>query len=204
MTWPPYTGADLLQGPLRESAAGSTPTPLSGGTKLPYRGLHLRGPDAHAERLLLVRRGVRRGDILLATSAPAIEFTISDAGTHRLGDYTRPRRCLPLDPCARRGGHADPQLEFGAERRLVRSHGRQRRGLHATRSGNTGRRTRVLTPRESYVDSQSGQGFFWFVRPCVDVHRVPVRTRPDERPRQRQRLGVQEDLRRPSSSSTPG
>ena len=164
----PVYGRRVLQGPLRDRR-GDLPDPAEWHDQAALRRLHLRGPDAHGQRLFLGGGGLRRRRRLLATSAQ-FDFTIHDAGTQGSSDYLAPTPSLPLDPCA---AEADtPTLSWNAipnagwyEVTVAND------AAFSNQIRKYGTAYTVLTPRESYVDSQSGQGFFWFVRPCVDVSR---------------------------------
>jgi hypothetical protein len=170
MTWSPYTGAAYYK--VRYgSGGGLNGTPLSGGAKLPYAGFTYAGVTLLPNDYFWYVEAYDGSDALLASTAlTPSDFTINDAGTQGTSDYLAPTRCLPLDPCA---AEADtPTLSWNAIPNA---------GWYEVTVANDAAFTNqirkygtsytVLTPRESYVDSQSGQGFFWFVRPCIDVSR---------------------------------
>jgi hypothetical protein len=170
MTWSPYTGASYYK--VRYgSGGGLNPTPLSGGTKLPYPGFTYSALTLTPNDYFWYVEAYDSGDALLADSHLIDRhFTISDAGTQGSADYLTPTKCLPLNPCA---AQADtPTLTWNA----IPNAGWYEVTVAADAAFSNqlrkyGTAYTTLTPRESYVDSQSGQGFFWFVRPCLDVPR---------------------------------
>ena len=191
MTWTPYTGADLLQGPLRDRRGRLFPTPLSGTHQAAVRGLHLRGPDAHAERLLLGVEAYDASDVLLATSASSNSRSTTPGPG--FVDYLAPARCLPLDPCA---AEADtPTLSWNAVPNA---------GWYEVTVANDASvhepdpevRDGVHRPDASgVVRRQPVRPGLLLVRPAVRGRQsLPVRSRSDERPRQQQRVCLQEDL----------
>jgi hypothetical protein len=171
MTWQPYTGADYYQVGYGIVGGGVNPTPLSGnGTKLPYAGFTYAALTLSPNTYFWFVKAYDSSDVLLDTSV-SFEFTINDAGTLGSLNYIAPDRCLPADPCP---PEADtPTLTWnsvpnaGAYEVTVANDSAFTNQIRKYLTSNTS-----LTPRESYVDSQSSQGFFWFVRPCVDANRV--------------------------------
>ena len=170
MTWQPYTGASYYKVRYGINGGGINPTPLSGSNKLPYAGFTYSDLTLSPNSYFWQVEAYDAGDVLLDTSFLS-DFTINDAGTLGTIDYVGPDRCLPLDLCP---PEADtPTLTWnsvpnaGAYEVTIANDAAFSNQIRKYLTSYT-----RLTPRESLLDSQSGQGFFWFVRPCVDGQRV--------------------------------
>jgi hypothetical protein len=168
MTWTPYTGASYYKVWYGVGLA-IFPTPLSGGTKLPYAGFTYAALTLSPNTYFWYVEAYDAGDVLLDTSVQR-DFTINDAGTIGSSDYLAPDRCLPADPCPAEADTPtlswNPVPNAGWYEVTIANDANFSNQIRKYGTSYT-----VLTPRESLLDSQSSQGFFWFVRPCINVTR---------------------------------
>ncbi len=170
MTWQPYTGATYYR--VRYGIAGSgiiNGTPLSGGTQLPYAGFTYAGvPLPQGTYLWYVEAWDGSGE-LADNYNPLDErtFTVGPPATLGDSDYLSPARCKPSQVCAKEGDtrtlswnavpDAGAYLVYVAQDQNFTNIYREYKTIYP-----------MLTPRESYLDNQAGQAYFWFIRPCVD------------------------------------
>ncbi|MFL5681206.1 MAG: hypothetical protein ACJ77B_11465 [Chloroflexota bacterium] len=165
MTWDPYPGATYYK--VRwGSGAFTDPTPLSGSTKLPYAGFTYPDLTVSPGTYFWYVTAFDDSDALLATSFSS-DFVIDPLSTVAPSGYTAPAKCAALDVCT--AERDTPQLTWdpvdwaGAYEVTIANDANFTNVVRQYSTSYT-----VLTPRESLVDNQAGQAFYWFVRPCID------------------------------------
>jgi hypothetical protein len=168
MEWSALTGATYYK--VRYGSDGFVnATPLSGGSKLTYTSFTSTALTLAANTYFWYVEAYNGTDTLIATSAQRT-FVITAADLEGSADYTAPVKCPPLTVCQ---AQADtPTLEWNPTPWAGWYE------ITIASDANFSNVSRVygspydsLTPRESLVDNQAGQAFFWFVRPCVDAAR---------------------------------
>jgi hypothetical protein len=168
MAWTALTGAAYYK--VRYGADGFLqPTPLNGTSELAFPAFTYPGLTLTSATYFWYVEAYDLNDALLDTSALQT-FTIEDTGMAGLGDYLAPAKCTPLLVCE--AVRDTPTLEWSS---LPGA------GWYEVTIANDAEFTNVtrrygtaytrLTPRESLLDNQAGQAFYWFVRPCVDILR---------------------------------
>jgi len=174
MSWQPYTGATYYEVLYGQTLPPSTL--LSGSTHLPYAAFTYAGTPLSTGTYYWEVEAFD-GSGPLATSSPR-SFSVgvppgygdwivpwSDYETPECVDQKDPsvERCTPtLGDTQELSWVPDP--DAGAYVVYVA------KDVHFTtmyRTYKTGQTT--LMPRESWLDSQAGESYYWFVRPCVDA-----------------------------------
>jgi hypothetical protein len=169
MTWEPYTNGirTATYYKVRYGSGGIVNgTPLSGSTQLEFPGFteqDLTLPEGTYFWYVEAYDGTG-----LITSSAQSTFSINAASVLGLNDYDAPDRCLPLTVCE---AEADtPLLDWtsspyaGAYEVTIAADADFTNQVRRYKTYYTS-----LTPRESLVDSQAGQAYFWFVRPCINI-----------------------------------
>jgi hypothetical protein len=176
LTWKPYTGAAYY-----EVLYGVTPTlgvatPLSGSNHLPFAGFTLSGlPLSTAHYYWAVEAFDLNGYWL--STGPTSSFYVGITPTYGSwiipwSDYLTPEcktrqspvisRCTPtLGQTQEMTWNADPNA--GAYYVYVAKDPNFTTIYREYETEQTS-----LTPRESWLDSQAGESYYWFVRPCID------------------------------------
>ncbi len=168
MSWDPYTGADYYR--VRYGSDGfEDPTPLSGGTELKFPSFTYASLTLAPNTYFWYVEAYDSGNALLATSAIGT-FEIETTDVTPTGGYNAPTKCVVLETCT--AERDTPTLEWDPTPWA---------GWYEITIANDANFTNVLrvygsaynqlTPRESLVDNQAGQAFYWFVRPCIDSAR---------------------------------
>ena len=187
MTWQPYTGATYY-----EVLYGVTPgifnsTPLSGSTHLPFAGFTYTGVPLAPGRYYWEVQAFDVGNALLATSSMR-SFYVGTTGTG--GDwiipwnnYLRPECQAQTDP---RISRCTPLLGQTQELTWTPDPNAATYVVYVAKDVNFTNIYRIyqtgqtsLTPRESWLDSQAGESYYWFVRPCVDWAQAHCGPGPD-------------------------
>ena len=171
MTWEPFTGATYYK--VRYGSSGFlNATALSGGTQLKFAGFTYAALTLPPDTYFWFVEAWDGSGKIGETPVPGYRsFTITEASTLGTSDYTAPPKCTPVDPCS--AERDTPTLTW-----LSTPYA----GAYEVTIANDANFTSVvrryitayttLTPRESLVDNQAGQAFYWFVRPCIDYLRV--------------------------------
>ncbi len=176
MTWTPYTGASYYEVLVGVTSGIFDATPLSGGTHLPYAGFtYTQVPKAAAKYYWEVE-AFDAGNNLLGTSSERSFYvgTTPSYGDWIIpwNDYLTPECQAQTDPsiarCTPLLGQTQemtwtPEPNAGAYLVYV---AKDVNFTNIYREYETGQTS--LTPRESWLDSQAGESYYWFVRPCVD------------------------------------
>ena len=173
MTWTPYTGAAYYK--VRYGTGiGLCHDATERRNQTAICRVHLRGPDAPAEHVLLVCRGIRRRRRLARHDARSFDVHDQRRRYHAARPTTwHPIAACPLDPCPAEADTPTLSWERGSERRLVRSHHRERRQLHQPDPASYG--TSYTTPDAPRVaPRQSVEPGLLLVRPAV-CRRTPAR-----------------------------
>jgi hypothetical protein len=168
MEWSAFTGASYYK--VRYGSDGfENPTPLSGSDDLKYTSFTYAGLTLAPNTYFWYVEAYDTEDAVIATSAVRT-FTIEAADIEGSGDYTAPAKCVVLETCV--AERDTPTLEWNATPWA---------GWYEITIANDANFSNVirvygspydqLTPRESLVDNQAGQAFFWFVRPCINATR---------------------------------
>ncbi len=168
MKWSALTGADYYK--VRYGSDGFVqPTPLSSSSQLKYTSFTYTGLTLSPNTYFWYVEAYDTGDALIATSAQ-LTFSIVASDLEGSADYTAPVKCVILETCV--AERDTPTLEWNPTPSA---------GWYEITIANDANFSNVLrvygspydqlTPRESLVDNQAGQAFFWFVRPCVDATR---------------------------------
>jgi Bacterial Ig-like domain len=168
MSWTPYTGATYYK--VRYGSDGfESPTPLSGSSELAFTAFTYAGLTLAPNTYFWYVEAYDATDAVIATSGQST-FEIVAADTLGVGDYTAPDKCAVLEICV--AERDTPTLEWAPSPGA---------GWYEITIANDVAFSNVvriygsaydrMTPRESLVDNQAGQAFFWFVRPCVDATR---------------------------------
>ena len=184
MTWTPYAGADYYQVEYGQGAIWSA-TPLNGG-HLPYAGFTSTGaPLPTGEYNWRVKAYANGNSTALATSATSTFYV----GTTSSGDewiipwanYLTPecssrssaRSCVPLVGQTQEMTWT-PDPNAGAYVIYVSIAPNFSSNYKTYVTGQTS-----FTPQESWLDSQAGQSYYWFVRPCIDASQQACGPGPD-------------------------
>ena len=164
MTWTPLTGAEYYE--VWYSVAGSgVEQKLSGTAELPYGGFTYAGdPLTPGDYTWRVKAFDGVSGTPMAISASR-DFSVDVIGT---ASYVGPCSSA-LTPCTVKD---TPTLEWDEEPGA---------GLYLVYVAQDANFTNVvktyrtqyttLTPRESLLDNQAGNAYYWFVRPCVTANR---------------------------------
>jgi hypothetical protein len=178
MSWQPYTGASYY-----EVFYGATPsifnvTPLSGSSHLPYAAFTYTAAPLPAgtyywkvkafdvSNAYLFESGVRSFSVGALPDHGSWVVPWSDYRTPECIAQTDPQsgngRCTPtLGDTQELSWAPDPQA--GAYEIYV---AKDVNFTNVYRTYETGQTT--LMPRESWLDSQAGESYYWFVRPCIE------------------------------------
>jgi putative cell wall-binding protein len=177
MTWKPYTGAAYYK-----VRYGSTPpiwvaTPLSGGTKLPFAGFTYDALTLSTGRYYWYVEAYTAGDVWLADSAYSYFDVVMNGAEDWIipwdhyvtpecevmtNPYPTTNRCTPQLGDTQRLSWV-PEPNAGSYIVYV---AKDKDFTNIYRRYVTNQTT--LTPRESWLDSQAGKSYYWFVRPCLD------------------------------------
>ena len=144
-----------------------------------------------------------------ATRGLASTFRIRPQDSLVTGDYLTLAGCTAQQLVRR---HADLQLDADAPRgSYVVTIANDRNFTNQVRNYVTAYTS--LTPRESLLDNQAGQAYYWFVRPCRDAShtiagRAPMTprsatTRPRSRSTRSRSTGLAGQRRRRSTTRSP-
>ncbi len=176
MTWQPYAGATYYVVHYAANGFELLPT-LSGSAKLPFAGFTYAGvPLAPDTYTWWVEAFNANGSLAVG---PTSTFTIASPGVVGSADYLTPSKCTPLITCA--AERDTPTLSWnavpgaGAYQVSIAYDSNFTNVLKTYTTAYT-----TLTPRESLVDNQAGQAFYWFVRPCVDAGLTRCGPGPDD------------------------
>lgn len=172
MTWTPVTDAHtyrvfILDGGLYKQI----------GPPLRHAGFTYRGNETAFGASLspgtyawFVRAYDKDGALISETMAePPRAFVISPLDVVAAGQYQSPRQCEASPVCAVPETPTlqwDPVPEAGSYRVYVAVDAKFTNIVREYFTNFT-----ELTPRESYKDSQAGQAYYWFVRPCINPNR---------------------------------
>jgi len=164
MTWTPYTGAEYYE--VWYSVEGSgVEHPLSGSSELPYSGFTAAGdPLTPGDYSWRVKAFDGDSGTPIATSASR-GFTVTTIET---ATYDGP--CAsPLTPCTVKDTPTlrwDPVSGAGLYDVFIAQDASFTNVVKQYRTQYTS-----LTPRESLLDNQAGNAYYWFVRPCITATR---------------------------------
>ena len=187
LTWKPYTGASYYEVIYGVTSGSYYVTPLSGGTHLPFAGFTYEGAPLSAQKYYWAVQAYDSNGGLLATSGAGTFFvgTTSTNGdwivpwnnylTPECQAQTNPQtaRCTPLlGQTQEMSWTADPNA--GA---YVITVAKDVNFTNVYATYETSQTT--LTPAESWLDSQAGESYYWFVRPCVDWGQTACGPGPD-------------------------
>ncbi len=169
MTWQDVTGASYYK--VFYGVDGSeVAVPLSGTTKLKFAGFTYAAATLAPGTYFWYVEAYDSSDSFIGISTAEQTFTIE---AFNVATYASPPKCTPLPPsCA---ALADtPALTWndvpGAGGYIV---------YVAVDANFTNIKAQywtiytTLTPRESYLDNQAGQAYYWFVRPCMQGQTGP-------------------------------
>ena len=174
MTWMPYTGASYY-----EVLYGVTPgtfyvTPLSGGSHLPFAGFTYEQLPLSAQKYYWVVQAYDAENELLATS-PMGSFFVGAPSAG--GDWIIPWASYLTPECQSRTSARSCTPSVGQTQELSWT-AEPNAGAYVVYVAKDANFTNVyktyetgltsLTPLESWLDSQAGDSYYWFVRPCVD------------------------------------
>jgi hypothetical protein len=176
MTWQPYTGASYYEVLYGVTQGIWSATPLSSDTHLPYAGFTYANRPLAAGHYYWAVQAYDVTDVLLATSSASSFYVgTTDTGGEWIipwNNYLTPECQVQSDPqislCTPLLGQTQeltwtPDPNTGAYVVYV---AKDVNFTNIYRTYETGQTS--LTPRESWLDSQAGQSYYWFVRPCVD------------------------------------
>ncbi len=176
MTWTPYTGASYYEVLYGVTSGIFNATPLSGGTHLLFAGFTYTAVPKAAAKYYWEVEAFDAGDNLLKTSSMGSFYvgTTPSYGDWIIpwNDYLTPECQAQTDPsisrCTPLLGQTQemtwtPDPNAGAYLVYV---AKDVNFTNIYREYETGQTS--LTPRESWLDSQAGESYYWFVRPCVD------------------------------------
>jgi hypothetical protein len=165
MTWEPYTGADKYTVFYGVAGSGVSQTL---GSNLKLAGFTYNGEGSPTRALSpgtyfwYVEAYNATGGYL--ESSPQSTFTIT---SFDVASYTSPAKCIPTNSVCEKLPDT-PTLTWPAV---------DLAGGYIVYVANDADFTNeyreywtifpTLTPRESYVDNQAGQAYYWFVRPCI-------------------------------------
>jgi hypothetical protein len=160
MTWTPVDTADYYE--VWYSVQGSgVEQKLSGSTKLRYAGFTYAGDPLAPATYTWRVKAFDSGNALIGTPSASRSFTIDTIGT---ATYEGPCSTA-LTPCTVKD---TPTLSWGSV---------DDAGLYLVYLAQDVNFSNIiktyqtqyttLTPRESLLDNQAGNSYYWFVRPCV-------------------------------------
>jgi hypothetical protein len=176
LTWKPYTGAAYYEVLYGVTAGYYYASPLSGGTHLPFAAFTYLGLPLSAQKYYWAVEAFDAGDHLLHESA-ASTFFVGSTSTGE--DWIVPWNHYVTPECQ---AQTDPQISrctplLGQTQELSWTPD-PNAGAYVVTVAKDVNFTSVyatyetsqttLTPSESWLDSQAGQSYYWFVRPCVD------------------------------------
>jgi cytochrome c oxidase assembly protein Cox11 len=176
MTWTPYTGASYYEVLYGVTSGIFNATPLSGGTHLLFAGFTYTAVPKAAAKYYWEVEAFDAGDNVLKTSSMG-SFYVGTTPAYGdwiipWNDYLTPECQAQTDPsisrCTPLLGQTQemtwtPDPNAGAYLVYV---AKDVNFTNIYREYETGQTS--LTPRESWLDSQAGESYYWFVRPCVD------------------------------------
>ena len=175
MSWVPYAGASKYVVHYFANGFELMP-PLASG--VPYAGFTYEDVPLAPGTYQWSVEAQNSAGAFLATSGQR-SFTVVPLGVIPAEDYLSPVRCAALSSCA--SERDTPTLTWSPV---------QEAGFYVVTIANDPHFTNVvrtyvtayptLTPRESLVDNQAGQAYYWFVRPCLDNQTVRCGPGPDD------------------------
>lgn len=166
MQWEPYTGASYYKVWYGPAGGLYFATPLSGSTQLKFAAFTYAGLPLAEGLYKWYVEAFNSSNVSLGVSAQQT-FAMEPPLTLGSADYLTPARCLLISTCQT---VADtPTLTWnavpgaGAYQVIVANDANFTNQVVVYKTIFT-----RLTPRSSFVDSQAGQAYYWFVRPCID------------------------------------
>ena len=187
-SWQPYTGATYYQVRYGSAPGVWQATPLSGaGVHLPYAAFTPTELPLNTGTYYWAVEAYDASNVKLATSGSR-SFTVGQTPAYTdwivpWSDYNTPECVAQTDPSSVRctptlrdtqelSWTADPQA--GAYQITVAKDVNFTTVYKVYETSQT-----TLTPRESWLDSQAGQSYYWFVRPCTDWNMTRCGPGPD-------------------------
>ena len=198
MTWQPVTGADHYKVIFGVAGTGFyNVTPLGTTVYAAFTdATAVLSPGTYSWFV----EAYNASNVLISDSFAARRtFVVSQLGLLSPGDYLSPTKCLP-------GGGCDPI----ADTPTLSWNDVPEAGFYRVYLAQDPNFTNIfrtydtsfteLTPRESFLDNQAGQAYYWFVRPIrIQQFRAVRQRRPAER------LGLPEAVRGdPPNRAAPG
>ncbi|OGN81555.1 MAG: hypothetical protein A2X23_13030 [Chloroflexi bacterium GWC2_73_18] len=167
MTWRPVTGASYYRVKYGVDGTG-VENYLSGTTQLRFAGFTYQALTLSPATYFWYVEAYDASNAVIGLGAQQT-FTILDLNE---ASYDSPVKCTPLQVCAKlpdtptlswdsvsRAGGYIVYVSLDADFTNIY---RRYWTIHTT-----------LTPRESYLDNQAGQAYYWFVRPCTQGQTSP-------------------------------
>ena len=163
LSWTPVTGADTYV--VHVAANGFELAPLGSGLHYPaYTSLAVPlAPDTYTWWV-----EARKDDVGTLSYSGTSTFTITRPDVLGSADYLGPAKCAQPGTCTPVADtptlHWNPVPDAGYYLVSIANDPNFTNVLRVYGTAYT-----TLTPRESLVDNQAGQAYYWFVRPCVDA-----------------------------------
>ena len=180
MTWMPYTGASYYEVLYGQAPGIFNSVPLSGSTHLPYAAFTYQGVPLSAGAYYWAVEAFSTGGSWMATSSSSLFYvgapSSGDDWVIPWNNYKTPECQAQTDP---HDGRCSPLVGQTQEMTWVGDPNAAAYVVYVAKDVNftsvyreyeTGQTS--LTPRESWLDSQAGESYYWFVVPCVDWNRT--------------------------------